>query len=309
MNYKYHYDALISSRKELLRVKGEGVYYERHHIVPRSMGGSDESSNLILLTGREHYIAHLLLWKMHPESKSMHYAFMVMCNKAITKVSSRIYETLRKNHSEIVSKYQSGKNHPMFGKTLSEDHREKLRELRTGSKQSAETVEKRASKNRGKKWTKPMSQEQRQKLSEIKKGKRNSPESYKRGAEKRRGLPRTERQLEALAEYNSNKIVSEETKSKISQKTKERMDAWGHPKVLENSQKWAMADYYYEVWTFLGCPGRAKMTTGYNKMHSDDCTRDYFESMVEKFQLGWVPNKDEKWLKFKENYYVALPSL
>lgn len=309
MNYKYHYDALISSRRELPRAKGEGVYYERHHIVPRSMGGGDESSNLILLTGREHYIAHMLLWKIYPENKSMHYAFMVMCNKSVSKVNSKIYEALRKNHSEIVSKFQSGENHPMFGKSITQDHKDRLRSLRSGVKQSPETIEKRASKNRGKKRSKPMSQEQRLKLSEAKKGKRNSEESYKRGAEKRKGLPRTENQITALAEYNANKIVSEETKSKISLKTKERFENWNHPKILSNVDKWIMADYYFEVWNFLGMPGRAKMTTGYNKMHSDNCSRDYFEAMVFKFQNGWNPYEDTKWLNFKEKYDVALPSL
>lgn len=35
--------------------------YERHHIVPRSLGGSDSADNLVYLTFREHYFIHLLL--------------------------------------------------------------------------------------------------------------------------------------------------------------------------------------------------------------------------------------------------------
>lgn len=38
--------------------------YELHHIVPRSLGGSDDKINLALLTYKEHYICHLLLCKM-----------------------------------------------------------------------------------------------------------------------------------------------------------------------------------------------------------------------------------------------------
>lgn len=37
---------------------------EQHHIKPRSMGGSDNANNLVLLTVREHFLAHLLLFKM-----------------------------------------------------------------------------------------------------------------------------------------------------------------------------------------------------------------------------------------------------
>jgi hypothetical protein len=36
-------------------------YSEVHHILPRSMGGGDEASNLVRLTYREHFLAHWLL--------------------------------------------------------------------------------------------------------------------------------------------------------------------------------------------------------------------------------------------------------
>jgi hypothetical protein len=39
-------------------------YFEKHHILPKSLGGSNDHSNLIALTVREHYICHLLLVKM-----------------------------------------------------------------------------------------------------------------------------------------------------------------------------------------------------------------------------------------------------
>ena len=35
-------------------------YYERHHIQPRCLNGSDEEDNLIDLYAREHFIAHKL---------------------------------------------------------------------------------------------------------------------------------------------------------------------------------------------------------------------------------------------------------
>lgn len=56
------YNALISSRKE--RQRESGIYYEKHHVIPRSLGGDDSQDNLVWLTPREHFIAHLLLVKL-----------------------------------------------------------------------------------------------------------------------------------------------------------------------------------------------------------------------------------------------------
>lgn len=44
----------------LNRQKKKGIYYESHHIIPKSMGGKEE----VLLTAKEHFICHLLLCKM-----------------------------------------------------------------------------------------------------------------------------------------------------------------------------------------------------------------------------------------------------
>ena len=38
-------------------------YTEKHHIIPRSLGGTDAKENLVPLTAREHFICHLLLTK------------------------------------------------------------------------------------------------------------------------------------------------------------------------------------------------------------------------------------------------------
>jgi hypothetical protein len=40
-------------------------YSERHHILPKCMGGNDEPHNLIRLTPEDHYFAHLLLAQAH----------------------------------------------------------------------------------------------------------------------------------------------------------------------------------------------------------------------------------------------------
>jgi hypothetical protein len=97
MDYKRIYDDLISKRKE----KPATGYTENHHIVMRSMGGSDEPENLVRLTGREHWVAHLLLWKIHQNSQTAHACHMMAMRceeRGISQIrNSRMYESVRKN--------------------------------------------------------------------------------------------------------------------------------------------------------------------------------------------------------------------
>ena len=52
MNYKWHYDKLIETRRA--RTLVAGVYYEKHHIIMKSMGGTNKE-NLVLLTATGTY--------------------------------------------------------------------------------------------------------------------------------------------------------------------------------------------------------------------------------------------------------------
>ena len=64
----------------------------------KSMGGSNDSENLVGLTAKEHFVAHLLLWKIH-KNESAAFAFMMMCNSNNPQrklISSRYYEEARK---------------------------------------------------------------------------------------------------------------------------------------------------------------------------------------------------------------------
>lgn len=82
MNYINIYNNLMSSRKTRNTKDG---YYEVHHIVPKSLGGSNEGFNLIKLTAREHYIAHWLLTKIYPNNYKMLFAFSLMSGKLCPK--------------------------------------------------------------------------------------------------------------------------------------------------------------------------------------------------------------------------------
>ena len=63
MDYARIYRAFIADRRRV--EPGLTGYVERHHILPRSLGGSDEAENLIRLTPEDHFFAHLLLAKIY----------------------------------------------------------------------------------------------------------------------------------------------------------------------------------------------------------------------------------------------------
>ena len=68
MIYSAVYCALISKRLRNPITKDD-CYCETHHIIPKSEGGLDEPDNLVNLTAREHYVAHLLLAKIYKDVK------------------------------------------------------------------------------------------------------------------------------------------------------------------------------------------------------------------------------------------------
>lgn len=127
MDYSIHYQNLISSRKT--RQREEDRYYERHHILPVSMGGSDNEDNLVWLTGREHFIAHWLLWRIH-RNRQTAFAFFCMQNWKNKKkqgnnrcTSARAYEEAREAYSSHLSIQMKGrkvsfkKRRPLSDKT------------------------------------------------------------------------------------------------------------------------------------------------------------------------------------------------
>lgn len=123
MDYEKAYRALIESSRSR-EVPSE--YTERHHIVPKCLGGSNEKENISILTAREHYLAHRLLCKIHPKNYKLSFALMVMSSgkskSAVGhKVRSREYQKAR---SEFVKALRL--NHPRAGKPLTDAHKAKI---------------------------------------------------------------------------------------------------------------------------------------------------------------------------------------
>lgn len=118
MNYYKLYDSIIEKRK----IDVPTGYTEEHHIIPRSLGGTDDKDNLVKLTAKEHFICHLLLTKMYKKESLEYYkmchAFMLMMIQSDNQqryITGRKYEKLKMTFSERMSFLQSGINNSQYG--------------------------------------------------------------------------------------------------------------------------------------------------------------------------------------------------
>lgn len=114
MDYNKHYNLLVEKAKNRELIKEEG--YEIHHIIPKCFGGSDEPDNLIKLTYREHFIAHILLYKMQTEKRKifqMLKAIMIMGGRMHS--NSHSFSRAKIDFGIRQSEMISGENHPMYG--------------------------------------------------------------------------------------------------------------------------------------------------------------------------------------------------
>ncbi len=133
MDYQKHYDALME------RARGRGLLsrrtsrksrgIERHHIVPRSLGGSDLPENLVDLTYREHFVAHQLLVRIFPNSKAMRFALYWMSSQRMIE-GSRRYERFKIEFFKMGTQSRFGKDNGMFGKSHSSSALEKMKTAR-----------------------------------------------------------------------------------------------------------------------------------------------------------------------------------
>lgn len=112
-------------------------YVEKHHIIPRSLGGSNKKENLVALSAREHFICHRLLVKMttgHDKVK-MSYAIRTMMNRENKhqqryKITSKVYEFIMSNTKSTIGAALTGKNNPYYGKKHTESIKNKMKASR-----------------------------------------------------------------------------------------------------------------------------------------------------------------------------------
>jgi hypothetical protein len=244
------------------------IYTESHHIIPKSLGGSNDQPNLVKLTAREHFICHLLLPKMLTgiDKRKMSFAIWSMLNrdhsknKSRYKVNSHRYESIKKQVAEAISQLHKGK-------TVSKETREKL----------SKSCQGRPSPNKGK----AMSEEQKQKMSATikKNGRVISPETVAKILKSRKDYQHSEETKQKISNSNKGRIVihTEETKKKLSDVAKGRSNTWlkgksahnrGIPHTKETVEKLKGPKSKYQC---LHCNKLIGGKANYNRWHGDNC--------------------------------------
>jgi hypothetical protein len=84
MNYSKIYSDLIDRAKNRTTLE----YTEKHHIIPKCLGGNNKNDNIVRLTYREHFLCHWLLCKIYPDNYKLKAAFCKMTHS--TKFTKRI---------------------------------------------------------------------------------------------------------------------------------------------------------------------------------------------------------------------------
>lgn len=131
--WQKHYDTLCD-RAINRTIEG---YTEKHHIIPRCMGGSNDTWNLVRLTAREHLIAHMILTKMYPDNCGLSMAVKrLIHDKRGRTHNSRSFEWVRRNNAQLQSAQRTGqtKENCLRVAKMAEKQRGKTQENNEGTR-------------------------------------------------------------------------------------------------------------------------------------------------------------------------------
>lgn len=139
------YNKLIESRlnRGLDKTKLDG-YFEKHHILPKCMGGKDIESNYVLLAVKEHLLAHMLLARIYPNLLGLIRSLSAMLMKNLGRYNSEYKTSLRTINSirAIYSEHKDEFSKQQLGKEISDEHRENLSKSHKGKLLSINTKKK-----------------------------------------------------------------------------------------------------------------------------------------------------------------------
>ena len=257
MDYKRIYDDLMQSRlilkEERVELRKRGEYFEAHHIIPHSMGGGGKRNgwkdlkhpNIIILTAREHYIAHTLLWLIH-RNRKMAYSLHAMCSmkgngRQTYIVSSRMYSDVKcyLNSVGFSLEHREKIRQANLGKKMSPEAKEKISKIHLGKKISPESIVKMLettkvrrllgiikkrvtspeakAKIRMAKLGRKHSPEARAKMSKSQLGRKHSPETRAKMSRSRIGRKLSSESIEKMRRYLLGKELTPEAREKLRQ--------------------------------------------------------------------------------------------
>lgn len=143
MDYQNIYNNLI--HREITRAG----YVEKHHILPRCLGGSGSKENIVSLYPEEHFLAHLLLCKIYPGNQKLLYAAMNMTSGSMVsngRRNNKAYGWLRRQYAESMS----GDNNPA---RRNPNLQKEAAKKRVGQKRTDETKARMSAAQKGRTFT------------------------------------------------------------------------------------------------------------------------------------------------------------
>jgi hypothetical protein len=208
VNYKMNYQKIYNNlmKRDLIRTG----YVEKHHIIPRCMGGLENKENIVELYPEEHYLAHLLLCKIYPNNQKLLYATMNMTSGSMInsgKRNNKLYGWLRRRYAESMS---GDKNPNRRNPNIQKEAAKK----RVGQHRTQETKARMSAAQKGRTF----SEETKKKMSESAKNRPSISETTRKKL--------SERSKGRIGPW-AGKTMSDETKAKmsISQKGKKMSEA------------------------------------------------------------------------------------
>lgn len=126
MNWLRAYETLV----ERSRSRERPPVFEKHHVVPKCLGGSNDKSNIVFLTPKEHFFAHKLLVRIYPNNRGVWFALIAMGR--LSEFKSRIFASERVRAREM-----------RRGFRYSDEARAKMRDaaLRRGVQKNSENTQ------------------------------------------------------------------------------------------------------------------------------------------------------------------------
>jgi hypothetical protein len=141
---RWYFNIITKANARILPTE---IYREVHHIVPKSLGGSNSKDNLVALTAREHFVCHWLLTKMVTGHKNL-YKMLNAAGQMISQETkyqrryigkSRKFELIKQRLSREKQVKFSGTANPMFGRNHTKEAKERMSKSRIGRIVSIET--------------------------------------------------------------------------------------------------------------------------------------------------------------------------
>lgn len=290
--------------------------YEAHHIIPRSLGGTD-ADGLVRLTPFEHLYAHYLFSKENKEHSDIFYCMFSIYGNKLTDIENitlkdlEEFSLIRERGSKKRGKEISIalKGHP-----VSEETRNKLSIANIGHHPNNETRQKMSESHKGV----SLSEEHKKNIGISSRGHRMSDESKKRisiknkGNKSRTGYKNSEEHNKRISKSNKGKVRSDETKQKLSEIMKKKYE--DNPELREkmklNTKRFFESEEGKELRKRLADEKRGKPGTP----HSDEWKKymsnrkkllsKMFKKLKEDgiYTLSW--NEFQSWLKKNRDYIL-----